>query len=149
LAKRKSLILAEVLKDRVVGKGNEQGNKKKNGKMRKCYCFLFVLMLYDESVFRRREPSCYIDSWTLVHPHDVCRKLWLAGMTDSIRGHREDVSKRWLLTSKPLGQKGQAGLACHCPAVQKLALFWPCGRNDGESLMTVKAIVIGGKLPFD
>jgi hypothetical protein len=32
LAEIKSLILAEVLKDRVVGKGNEQGNKKKKWK---------------------------------------------------------------------------------------------------------------------
>jgi hypothetical protein len=30
----KSLMLAEELKDRVVGKGNEQGNKEKTGRKR-------------------------------------------------------------------------------------------------------------------
>jgi len=38
--KEKSLILAQELKDRVVGKGNEKENKeKKEGKMRESCCF--------------------------------------------------------------------------------------------------------------
>jgi hypothetical protein len=47
------------MKDRVVGKGNEQGNnEKKRGKRRGSNAiFWFVLMLYDESLFRGRESS--------------------------------------------------------------------------------------------
>jgi hypothetical protein len=68
----KSLILAKVLKDRVVGKANEQGNKEmKRGKKRGNAVVFLVVMMYDEKSFSTTEALCYIGFWTLAHSQNV------------------------------------------------------------------------------
>jgi hypothetical protein len=71
--------------------------RRKRKKMRKCCYFLFVLMLYDEKLFRRWEPSLYsFGHWSILM---MCRGEYGWAVSPMLfRDILELIPKGWLLT---------------------------------------------------
>jgi hypothetical protein len=144
-----SLVLAEELKDRVVGIGNEQGNKEKKDErdeemlMFFCLCWCCMMKIYfDNGSFH------FIDSWTLVHSHHADEGHGWSESPVLFRDILSLIPKVWRLTSTPswkkqAGQGVTVGLWC-----RKVGFCQPSGWSDGVRVMTIKAMPIGWRIPI-